>query len=221
MTPRALVPADLPIATTSALGAVQPDGSSITISAGVISVAGLIAGGAGGAMTLISSQTLATAAATITFSSIPATYTHLMIVGQTAASSSADNGAYIQFNADAGAHYDYVQAQFSPSTTSGFAGGQLSGQTSINLGGVPGTGEAAGSNAGFQIIIPNYAGTAFNKRANTSWTTTVKVSGTANPVVVMLGGQWYSTAAITSVTLGLQVAGNLIAGTTISLYGMQ
>lgn len=34
---RALVPADLPVATTSALGAVKPDGSTVTISAGVIS----------------------------------------------------------------------------------------------------------------------------------------------------------------------------------------
>ncbi|HEY1804955.1 MAG TPA: hypothetical protein VGG45_10795 [Terracidiphilus sp.] len=34
---RALVPADLPVATTSALGAVKPDGSTITVSAGVIS----------------------------------------------------------------------------------------------------------------------------------------------------------------------------------------
>jgi hypothetical protein len=171
-------------------------------------------------MTLISSQTLATAAATITFSSIPATYTHLMIVGQTAASSSADNGAYIQFNADTGAHYDYTQGQFNPTGgTSECCGGELSGQTAIDLGGVPGSGEAAGSNAAFQVIIPNYAGTAFNKRANTSWTMTAKLSGTANPFVVILGGQWYSTAAITSVTLGLQAAGNFVAGTTISLYG--
>ncbi len=34
---RAIVPADLPVATTAALGAVKPDGSTITISAGVIS----------------------------------------------------------------------------------------------------------------------------------------------------------------------------------------
>ena len=34
---RALAPADLPIATTSTLGAVEPDGTTITISAGVIS----------------------------------------------------------------------------------------------------------------------------------------------------------------------------------------
>lgn len=34
---RSIVPADLPIATTSALGVVQPDGTTVTISAGVIS----------------------------------------------------------------------------------------------------------------------------------------------------------------------------------------
>jgi hypothetical protein len=45
MTPRVLVPADLPIATTLALGAVQPDGTTITVAAGVISAVG---GGAGG-----------------------------------------------------------------------------------------------------------------------------------------------------------------------------
>lgn len=37
-TPRALVPADLPVATTTALGAVQPDGATIDVAAGVISV---------------------------------------------------------------------------------------------------------------------------------------------------------------------------------------
>lgn len=44
---RALVPADLPVATTSALGAVQPDGSTITISAGIISATGGGGGGSG------------------------------------------------------------------------------------------------------------------------------------------------------------------------------
>lgn len=47
---RALVPADLPVATTSALGAVQPDGTTITISAGVISA---VTGG-GGTVTSVS-----------------------------------------------------------------------------------------------------------------------------------------------------------------------
>lgn len=37
---RALVPADLPVATTSALGAVKPDGTTITISGGTISAGG-------------------------------------------------------------------------------------------------------------------------------------------------------------------------------------
>jgi hypothetical protein len=45
---RALVPADLPIATTSALGAVKPDGTTITISGGVISAPG----GGGGVTSL-------------------------------------------------------------------------------------------------------------------------------------------------------------------------
>jgi hypothetical protein len=42
---RTLVPSDLPVATTSALGAVKPDGSTILITAGVISAPG---GGGGG-----------------------------------------------------------------------------------------------------------------------------------------------------------------------------
>lgn len=44
---RALAPADLPVATTSAVGAVQPDGTSITITGGVISAVG---GGGGGGL---------------------------------------------------------------------------------------------------------------------------------------------------------------------------
>ena len=45
---RVLVPADLPVATISALGAVKPDGSSITIAGGVISAPGGGGGGGGG-----------------------------------------------------------------------------------------------------------------------------------------------------------------------------
>lgn len=45
---RSLVAADLPLATTSAFGAVKPDGTTITISAGVITAVG---GGGGGGVT--------------------------------------------------------------------------------------------------------------------------------------------------------------------------
>ena len=48
---RSLVAADLPVATTSSLGAVQPDGTSITISGGVISATG------GGSYTLPTATT--------------------------------------------------------------------------------------------------------------------------------------------------------------------
>jgi hypothetical protein len=66
---RALVPADLPVATTSALGAVKPDGSTITISGGVISA---VAGGGGTSMYF--GQGFATAGSgstTITLGSTP------------------------------------------------------------------------------------------------------------------------------------------------------
>ena len=49
---RALVAADLPVATTSAFGAVKPDGSTITISGGVITAVG--GGGGSGTVTSVS-----------------------------------------------------------------------------------------------------------------------------------------------------------------------
>lgn len=51
---RSIAPADLPVATTSAFGAVKPDGTTVTISGGVISASG---GGGGSSLTLTTTGT--------------------------------------------------------------------------------------------------------------------------------------------------------------------
>lgn len=59
-------PAQLPVATTAALGAVKPDGTTITISGGVISAAGG-GGGGSGALQQIRAQTNAVTTSTAEF----------------------------------------------------------------------------------------------------------------------------------------------------------
>jgi hypothetical protein len=199
----------VPTATTSALGIVKPDGSTITISSGVISAAG----GSGG-LTKIAQTVLGSAAASITFSSIPGSYTNLLIeiFGQSAGTSVNDT-ILAQFNGDTAAHYDVGYTQ-------GGAFGATAG-TSQNTNGVWAgllTCSSVSSDAGqSSVVINNYAATVSYKRLKSVWDMTDFSDGDiANGIY---SGRWRSTAAITEIVLTLTSSSNFEAGTTATLYG--
>lgn len=173
-----------------------------------------------GAVTLIQTITRATNGA-IDFTAIPATYTHLLLEGQiksSAANSSAD--AYLVFNNDTAANYDYVYLRGSGASASSaqfLAGGGANG---MYLGKVTGNTAALAAAAGLVVAeIPFYAATTWNK--NIAARSTFVQDATGSGVQIwQTGAQWRSTAAINRITIIEGTANNWLTGSTVSLYGI-
>lgn len=174
---------------------------------------GIAAGGAG-ALTLIESQTLAAAAASVTFSAIPQTYKDLLIVAAARGDAAATEIAItLRVNGDATAAYDKER---SLTTTTAVAGEESLATASPEIARAAGGTAPANVFDAAEIVIPEYANTTTRKAAMSRWTckgqdaTGLRRGDTA---------WWYRTAgAITSVTL-LPGSGNFVTGCVFRLYG--
>jgi hypothetical protein len=160
----------------------------------------------------IATTTLGSAAASITFSSIPATYTDLklVMVSRSTRSNTVDP-LIVQFNGDTTSNYSYINLR---GTGSVATTGKASNQTSFVLKTV---GDTTGANIfGLQIMdVFSYAGSAYKTvLAQSDW------DYNGGGEVEYETALWRSTAAITSIRLASVVASNLAAGTTATLYGI-
>lgn len=161
---------------------------------------------AGNTYVALATQTVASATASVTFSSISGAYTDLVIV-YSATTSSGANDINIRFNSDTGSNY---------STTALWGNGTSAGssrQTSVTSAYVDYYGAPGTSEAGINIIsIQNYSNA-------TTYKTFLARAGRAGQGVDATVGLWRSTAAITSVTL-LLTSNTISVGSTFSLYGI-
>lgn len=161
-------------------------------------------------MTPIATQTLTSAAATVTFSNIPQTYTDLVIVSSLQGSR-AIYGADLQtrYNGDSGANYSYTYI-----TENGTAAlsNRYANQAEINNAGSIG-GNATSVYTPNIIHIFNYSNTNVYKTS---------LSRNSHPTVVVQAfvGLWRNTAAITSITFTGN-GYNYNAGSTFTLYGIK
>lgn len=164
---------------------------------------------------LIESQTLGSAAATVTFSSIPTGYNHLQLI-VAARGSNASNFVELlmQFNGDTAGNYDSQQVVGSGS--SALASETLA-DTKLHLGEFAAASAAAGNGGVYDICIPWHTSTIFHKYTATDHAFSY---GTATSQVQakQWTGRWRSTAAITSITLTTS-AGNFITGSRFALLG--
>lgn len=174
----------------------------------------IAAGGASG-MTQIAQTTLASAAADITFSSIPSTYTHLLLLINGFGTSASANGAklFLQMNGDAGSNYSYSNnvKYGSSGATVTLNGGNTN--TSIDMGYVW-CGTAVSALAGVEIKVLDYKGTTLQKSAT--------YTGGSFSDATQAGsgwGRWKSTSAVTSLKLTTD-ATNFGIGTKATLYGL-
>jgi hypothetical protein len=151
--------------------------------------------------TPIASQTLGSAAASVTFSGIPQGYTDLVIVFNGTSASSHTAG--LQFNSDTGSNYSNTY---------------LLGES-----GATASGRASNTTSSSQFYPNTTIGTAVINIANYSNTTTYKTiltrwSNTDNYALANVG-LWRSTAAINTVLLTGNGT-NFQTGSTFSIYGI-
>lgn len=164
----------------------------------------------------ISDTTLGSANANVDITGIPSTYAHLMLCvyarGDTAATFTNLN---LRFNGDTAANYDSQVERGSAATVAvseSFA--QTSGQTAFIAAGSATTNLFSAA----QIVIPHYAGTTSNKTFRSTFALKFGTAST-NMNVGIFTGFWRSNAAINEITV-LPTAGNLAAGTRVTLYAM-
>lgn len=153
------------------------------------------------AMVALATTTLGSAASSVTFGSIPATYRDLRLVINGTATVSGN--IFIRFNGDSSGSYSYVQA-YGDGTSA--ASSSAASQTA----------DASGvfyTNPGVATYdIMDYSATDKHK-------SNINRGSTAGNLVVMSAGRWASTSAITSIVVS-HGSGSYATGTTFSLYGI-
>ena len=163
---------------------------------------------------LIASSTLASAASTIDFTSIPSTYTDLCLKASLRSSDAAAFVNYtLKFNASGGTAYS-VRVLYGSGSAATSA--SSSGAAAGDYGFQDGAGATASTFANVEIYIPNYAGSAYK-----SWSTDqVQENNATAAYAGLLAGLWSNTAAINQVTL-TSSAGNFVTNSTAYLYGVK
>ena len=153
--------------------------------------------------TPLATNTLSSAAASVTFSSISSAYTDLVLV-LNASQATAGFSTLMRYNSDTGSNYSgtAIAGSGSAATSS-----RTTSSTNIYLGYQQYT-------TIFTTIvqIQNYSNTTTNKTCLTR-------KNQADSYVEAMVGLWRNTAAITSITL-LPESGNFASGSTFTLYGI-
>lgn len=153
---------------------------------------------------------LGATAASIDFTSIPATYRHLLLA-ITIRKTTADGSYTVRLNNDSGANYTLQQVSGSAAAATAV---ESLAATSWGFGGIPSTANYV-SNA--LVIFPDYAGSLYKTFVQLG-TKIVGVS-TGNLVMAARGGIWLNTAAINRITLTPD-ANNFDVGSTVTIYGL-
>lgn len=154
----------------------------------------------------IATQTLGSATATVTFSSISGSHTDLILV--TSVRGTANNNANLRFNNDSGSNYSNTYLEGDGSTA---YSGRRTNQTSIVDGGfIRTTADTFSVNI---IQIMNYANTTTNKTA-------IMRSNQAGSAVQAVVGLWRSTSAIDRIDV-IAGSGNFEVNSTFTLYGIK
>jgi hypothetical protein len=167
---------------------------------------------------LISSQTLASSAASVTFSSIPATYTDLVlrISARTNASGSVNDSIEITFNGDTASNY-------STRIVAGSGSAAFSDQYSNNTPsrawyGATGNSATANTFGSTEVYIPNYL-VSQNKQISIFGLNETNATAATMAAVASL---WRNTAAITSILLDpLDGSATFNSGSSFYLYGLK
>jgi hypothetical protein len=169
--------------------------------------------------TLISSNVLASATTTVTFSSIPQTYTDLVLRAsvRTSRSNYLDE-LMTQFNGDTATNYSATVVTGNAAAT---ATSQVSNNTSTRFISVDASTAMANTFSNTEIYIPNYTGTA-NKPISAS--TVVENNDANNYMVRAVANLYRGSSAITSITFQSYSDPGVftfLTGSSFYLYGIK
>ena len=154
-------------------------------------------------------------AANITFTSIPNTFTHLVIKASMRWDSSSDGWSYLRFNGDTGNNYSSRVLYGDPGASNAGASDSFS-TDKAGTGGSQWSAWTTNAFGNTDIFIPNYAGSETKSFSAVG----VGENNATQTYPILAESLWSSTSAITSVSL-LQASGNWVQYSTASLYGIK
>jgi hypothetical protein len=163
---------------------------------------------------LISTQLLTTTSASVVFDTstlASSGYNHLQIRAVVRDNrASAGSNCYMRFNSDTGSNYSHHQLWGSGSSASS---SNATSQTSMYITDITGGSGTANAYSPFIVEIQDFALTTKTKTARFSGGTNAGYNW-----VNIGSGAWYSTSAITSITI-FDTLGSFVSGSRFSLYG--
>ena len=159
---------------------------------------------AGSTYTPIATTTLGSAVASYTFSSIPSTYTDLVLI--VSVFSSGGGNTYLRFNSDSSSIYSRTQLSGNGSSA---ASGRVSNTNAGYIDAVP-------NQTPSEVIIVNLQNYSNGQVYKTFL---ARANNAANGVQASVG-LWRQTDAINSILIATD-SGTMTAGTQLTLYGIQ
>ena len=164
-------------------------------------------------------DTISPTGTSATFSSIPATFSHLKIIGLQQSNYTAYNiTSGLQFNGDNTSSY-YRSSWYNLGDGVGNQYAYKDGSSSMNLGAqiTAGSYYAPSGWLSYEIDIPNYTATDMYKSAHGTFVN--GPLGISVSQMVLGSGVWKNTNAITSITITLS-SGSFVSGSRLNLYGI-
>jgi len=165
--------------------------------------------------TLIASNTVGVlGSSSISFSSIPATYTDLLVSTSARTTAVATNQAHwIRFNGDTATNYSARLLEGNGASAASYTN---TGYTYIYLGEATASTATANTFGSTNAYIPNYAGST----AKSVSVDAVSETNATTAYADLVTGLWTGTAAINSITI-LPTSGNFSQYSTFYLYGIK
>jgi hypothetical protein len=163
--------------------------------------------------TLIASNTLSSSAASVTFSSIPGTYTDLVL--KVSARDSADtpvSALSIRFNSDTATNYSLTRLDGDGSAASS---GRTSNSTAIGQALIEPSTYTANTFGSFELYIPSYTASQ-NKPSGFFGVSETNATAAEIRAAAFL---WRNTAAIS--TIAMTAPNNFVSGSSFFLYGIK
>jgi len=157
--------------------------------------------------TPIATNTLASNTGTVTFSSIPSTYTDVVLVMNI--KGTVDSIPYIRLNSDTGTNYSYTNIEGNGTSATS---GRSSSQSFMFI---TNSSQYTSNNFSFNNIshFMNYSNTSVNK-------TVLSRTNAAASATEIYAGLWRSTSAIDTISISAY-DGSLAIGSTFTIYGIK
>jgi len=167
---------------------------------------------------LIGSSTATTSVANIEFTSIPNTYTDLLLVASLRITNNSDPTIYLRINSDSGSNYKWRMLGADGSSTFSIKQSDpASGNTYISGYYADSTSYTSSTFGNTSFYLPSYNSSDYK---SCSVDTVMENNATAN-AMGFIGGLWENTSAITTLTLALGSSINYAEHSTAYLYGIK